>query len=103
VIQRKVAFHQLNWESPLPGIRHKFLIQDNLKLRLVEYTADMPLHWCEKGHFGYLLEGKMEVEYPNEKIIYQPGDGLFIPDGQAHRHQARVLTPKAVVFFVEKV
>jgi quercetin dioxygenase-like cupin family protein len=103
VIQRKVDFNKLEWESPLPGIKQKFLIQNDLKLRLVEYTPDMPLHWCEKGHYGLLLEGKMEVEYVDEKIIYKSGDGFFIPDAEAHRHQARVLSEKALVFFVERV
>jgi len=102
MIQHKVDFHQLKWESPLPGVRHKYLIQNDVKLRLVEYTPDMPAHWCENGHYGYLLEGKMEIEYADEKIIYQPGEGLFIPDGEPHRHRAWVLTKKAVVFFVEK-
>jgi len=101
MIQHKVDFNQLKWESPLPGVRHKFLAQNHVKLRLVEYTPDMPLHWCQKGHYGYLLEGKMEVEYTFEKIIYQAGDGIFIPDGEQYQHRARVLTSKVLVFFME--
>jgi hypothetical protein len=23
---------------------------------------------CEKGHYGMILEGEMEIEYPDEKI-----------------------------------
>jgi quercetin dioxygenase-like cupin family protein len=45
----------------------------------------------------------MEIEYETAKIIYNPGDGIFIPDGPEHKHRARVLSGKAVVFFLEKV
>lgn len=71
-----------------------------IKLNL---TYDVPPHWCEKGHYGYLIEGQMEIEYENEKIIYNPGDGIFIPDGPKHKHKGKVLSKKALVFFMEKV
>jgi quercetin dioxygenase-like cupin family protein len=45
----------------------------------------------------------MEIEYENEKIIYNPGDGIFIPDGSEHKHKGKVLSKKALVFFIEKV
>ncbi len=99
----KVDFGKLEWESPLEGVRHKYIDQGNLRLRLVEYSKEMPLHWCEKGHYGYLIEGQMEIEYENEKIIYNPGDGIFIPDGPEHKHKGKVLSEKALVFFMEKV
>jgi quercetin dioxygenase-like cupin family protein len=101
--QYKVDFGKLKWESPFEGVRHKYINQDDLRLRLVEYTKDMPPHWCEKGHYGYLIEGQMEIEYENEKIIYNPGDGIFIPDGPKHKHKGKVLSKKALVFFMEKV
>ena len=45
----------------------------------------------------------MEIEYENSKIIYKPGDGIFIPDGPDHKHQGRQLSEKVLVFFIEKV
>jgi ethanolamine utilization protein EutQ (cupin superfamily) len=101
--QYKVDFGKLKWKSPLEGVRHKYINQGDLRLRLVEYTTDVPPHWCEKGHYGYLIEGQMEIEYENEKIIYNPGDGIFIPDGPEHKHKGKVLSKKALVFFIEKV
>lgn len=102
-VQYKADFGKLEWGSPVAGVRHKYLDQNNLRLRLVEYTNEMPPHWCEKGHYGYLIDGWMEIEYEKEKIVYNPGDGIFIPDGPEHKHRARVLSGKAVAFFVEKV
>jgi quercetin dioxygenase-like cupin family protein len=99
----KADFNKLPWQSPIEGVRHKYLDQDGTRMRLVEYTRAMPLHWCEKGHYGYLIEGQMEIEFENEKILYNPGDGIFIPDGPEHRHRGKVLNEKVLVFFVEKV
>ena len=72
-----------------------------MRIRLVEYSKEMPPHWCEQGHYGYLIEGQMEIEYENAKIIYNPGDGIFIPDGSVHKHRGRVISEKVLVFFVE--
>ena len=97
----KINFDQIEWENPIAGVRHKCLDQDGQRIRLVEYSNQMPPHWCEKGHCGYLINGKMEIEYPGTKITYSPGDGIFIPDGPEHRHKGKVLSEKALVFFVE--
>lgn len=102
-IQYKVDFGKLKWEFPLEGVRHKYIDQGDFRLRLVEYSTEVLPHWCEKGHYGYLIEGQMEIEYENEKIIYNPGDGIFIHDGPGHKHKGKVLSEKALVFFVEKV
>ena len=99
----KIDFNSLKWETPMQGVRHKYLDQDNLRMRLVEYSYDMPPHWCERGHNGYVLEGEMEIEYDEDKIIYKNGDGIFIPPGKEFRHKARIISDKVLVFFVENV
>lgn len=101
-LQYKTDFGKLPWESTIEGVRHKCADRNDVRLRLVEYSKETPPHWCEKGHFGYMIEGQLEIEYENEKVTYNPGDGICIPDGPAHRHRGRVLSEKAVVFFVEK-
>ena len=55
------------------------------------------------GHYGLILDGEIEIEFQNEKIIYKPGDGVFIPDGKKHKHKGRVLTEAVKVIFVEDV
>ena len=102
-VQHKADFDKLEWESPVAGVRHKCIDQNNVRLRVVEYSKEMPPHWCEKGHYGYLIEGQMEVEYENSTVIYYPGDGIFIPDGPDHKHRGRVLSDKVLVFFIERV
>ena len=101
-VQYRVEFDKLEWESPFEGVRHKYIDQNNLRMRLVEYSKEMLPHWCEKGHYGYVIEGRIEIEYENTKIIYKPGDGIFIPDGPDHRHRGKSLTERVLIFFIEK-
>jgi len=103
MFQYKVIIDDLNWEKPLKGVKCKIFKQGEKQLRFVVYSKEMPLHWCEKGHFGYILDGEFEIEYEHEKVIYQTGDGVFIPDGKEHRHRAKVLSEYVKVIFVENV
>ncbi len=41
-VQYKAEFEKLEWESPIEGVRHKYIEQDNLRMRLVEYSKEMP-------------------------------------------------------------
>jgi quercetin dioxygenase-like cupin family protein len=103
MIEYKSEFSKIPWQSPMKGMRHKYFDQNGIRLRLVEYTNDMPEHWCEKGHFGYLIEGKMEIEFEHKKESYLPGDAIFIPNGPDHKHKGKLHTKKAIVFFVENL
>jgi quercetin dioxygenase-like cupin family protein len=103
MLQYKTEFDKIPWQSPMKGIKHKYFDQNGIRLRLVEYSKDMPAHWCEKGHLGYLIEGKMEMEFENSKEIYSAGDGIFLPNGSEHKHKGILLSDKALVFFVENL
>jgi hypothetical protein len=102
-VQYKVDFDKFEWESPIEGVRHKYINRNDSRMGPVEYAREMPLRWCENGHYGYLIEGQMEIEYENSKIVYGPADGIIIPDGPAHRYRGRVLSEKVLVSFLEKV
>jgi ethanolamine utilization protein EutQ (cupin superfamily) len=98
----RVLFAELPWESPMPGIRHKVLQDGTHKLRLVEYTPEVAPHWCDRGHHGYILEGRFEIEFDDETQVFEPGDGVFIPHGPKHRHRATALTARVLAIFVER-
>lgn len=98
-----INFDNIEWESPLKGVKCKAYTCGNKRIRLVEYTKEMPPHWCEKGHYGLVLEGELEIEYSDKKIVYKKGDGVFIPDGTEHKHKGRVITDSVKVIFVEDV
>jgi quercetin dioxygenase-like cupin family protein len=102
--QYKVDFESTPWESPMTGVRFKAYEQDGKKLRLVEFAKEfMEPDWCRKGHIGYVLEGQLEVNFDGKVIVFGPGDGVFIPAGEKHKHKGRVLTNKVKVFLVEDV
>lgn len=103
MLNYKIDFNQIEWESPIKGVKCKAYNYGNKRIRLIEYTKEMPPHWCEKGHYGLILEGEIEIEYTNEKIVYKKGDGVFIPDGEGHKHKGRVITESAKVIFIEDV
>ena len=103
MICHKVDFESIPWSSPAIGVREKVYKEGHRQLRLVEYSREMPLHWCEKGHYGYVLSGRMETRFEKEVQTLSAGDGIFLPSGPEHKHMAKILTNTATVFFVEDV
>ncbi len=101
MISYRIDFAAIPWESPIPGMRQKACRIGDRQLRLVEYAKDLPSHWCEKGHIGYVLEGQIEISFTRQVQTYGPGDGVFIPDGPEHRHMGRVLSDTVTLAFVE--
>jgi quercetin dioxygenase-like cupin family protein len=99
----RIDLTSMPWESPLRGLRCKAHRLSGRQLRLVEYTPDMPPHWCEKGHIGYILDGQFEIRFEQQTIVFRPGDGVFIPSGPAHKHMGRALSETVRVVFVEEV
>jgi len=99
----RIEFDTLDWESPMAGLRFKAAQSMGRQLRLVEYTEAMAPHWCEKGHIGSMLAGKFEIEFPDQTLLFEAGDGVFIPSGHGHRHRARVVAGPVRALFVEDV
>ena len=100
--QYRVDFAALEWESPIPGVRPKIVIDHGIKLRLVEYSPEMAPHWCSVGHVGQIIAGTFEIEFDDGIRVFEAGDGILIPSGDEHRHRARALSDVVRVIFVEK-
>ena len=99
----RIDFESMEWESPADGVKFKAYQQHNKKLRLVEFSKEfVESDWCTKGHIGYILDGQMEIDFSGNKEIFGPGDGVFIPAGQQHKHKGRVLTEKVTAILVEE-
>jgi uncharacterized cupin superfamily protein len=99
----KIDFERIEWESPIPGVRHKVRRDGSKVMRLVEYSRDMAPHWCDRGHFGHIVSGRFEIEFDSGIQIFEPGDFVFIPSGDTHRHRAKTLTDTVTAVFVEDV
>jgi quercetin dioxygenase-like cupin family protein len=101
--QYRIDFESMAWESPTDGVRFKAYEQGYRKLRLVEFSKEfVESDWCIKGHIGYILEGQMEIDFDGAKEVFGPGDGVFIPAGQEHKHKGRVLTDKVKAILAEE-
>jgi len=104
MISYKVNFESLSWESPMKGVRFKSYEHAGRRLRLVEFSKEfVEPDWCANGHIGYILEGKLEIDFDGKRIVYKPGDGLFIPKGQQHKHIGKVLTDFVSLVLIEDV
>ena len=100
--QYRIPFESLSWDVPVDGVRFKAYERDGRKLRLVEFTKEfIEPDWCTKSHIGYILEGRMELDFDGDVIIFGPGDGVFIPAGPEHKHKGRVLTDIVKVVSME--
>ncbi len=98
----KIDFESIPWHSPLEGMRARACESDGRQLRVVEYAKEMAPHWCDKGHIGYILEGRFEIRFGNGQVdTFEPGDGVFIPSGPDHKHMGKALTDVVRVVFVE--
>jgi ethanolamine utilization protein EutQ (cupin superfamily) len=97
-----VDFEALSWETPMPGVREKRCRRDGRVVRLVEYSAAMAPHWCEKGHIGQIIDGVLELEFSSHVVTAKTGDTLLIPPGPAHAHRAVVRTASVTALFVEE-
>ena len=102
-MQYKIDFEAVGWERPMKGVRSRSVDRGGRRLRLVEYSEEMEPHWCERGHWGCILEGSFEIEFEGQTELYAAGDGVFIPAGAEHRHRATVLSGPVRAIFVEDV
>ncbi len=99
----KVIFDELEWIEPGDGIRYKRYQHDGSQLRLIECNSSMKHEdWCLTGHIGFVVQGRLQIGFADHVEIYETGDALFIPEGEAHKHRPKALTSKVTFFTVEK-
>jgi quercetin dioxygenase-like cupin family protein len=102
--QYRVDFESMAWEMPVVGFKFKAYQQGDRKLRLVDFVKEfVEPAWCTKGHIGYILEGQMEIDFDGNIIVFGPGDGIFVPPGDKHKHKGRILTDSVKVILVEDI
>ena len=100
----RIDLAAIPWQSPLPGVRFRPYEQDGRRLRVVEYTSDfVEPDWCRKGHAGYVIEGRFEIDFNGRLVRFDAGDGIFIPAGEEHKHKARILSEVVRVILFEDV
>jgi len=104
MFNQKIDFSELEWETSPSNARSKTIIRGNKKIRLVE----LPKHldhpdWCETGHVGLVLEGKLEIKFETDSIIYIKGDGILISEGCKEKHIPKPISNKVILFLTEDI
>jgi hypothetical protein len=98
----KVDFEAMDWQDGRPGVRHKVYQEGSRLIRLVELnTTDGDPGWCESGHIGMVLAGRLEIDFDGRILAFAAGDGLFIPPGAASRHRGTNIEPGTRLLMVE--
>lgn len=91
-MKQNITFQITDWDKiPISehkgetGIAYWKTVQfDGLRIRTVEYSKNYKAdHWCEKGHIIYCIEGEMDTELADGRVIkltkgmtYQVSDEL---------------------------
>ncbi len=97
-----VRFESMEWESPADRFRQKVRELQGGRIRLVEYLRGMEHpEWCTKGHAGYVLEGRLILEFDGGPVELAPGDGLIIPAGTDYRHRPKPATDRVALVLFE--
>lgn len=100
-----IDFQGLEWENPAPGIRYKSFSSGNQRIRLAEFSEDFnEKDWCTNGHIGYIVEGRISIDFNGKLINFKSGDGLFIPEGESNKHKAKLAKrEKALIVLFERI
>jgi hypothetical protein len=97
---RRINFETLPVLELAEGVRCQTALLDGRQFRLIEFAPGFcEKEWCSKAHIGYVLAGRLEVEFDNEIEVFSLGDGLVIDAGEVHR--ARVIAGPVRIFLVE--
>ena len=93
-------FQTLDWSS-IPKEEHKgetgitywqTQMLNEIRVRMVEYSPGYKAdHWCSKGHIIFCMEGKMETELEDGRIMkLTKGMTYFVGDNSdAHRTSSK--------------
>lgn len=84
-----IAFRDIPWKHPAPGVPKKVSSDGINRIRLIRFDDPfLEEGWCTKGHIGYVLEGEMTLKFDEEIRNFQAGAALGIKPGKAFRHKA---------------
>lgn len=89
--QYRIGFDSIAWENVAPGARQKSIVCAGQRLRLVEFNDTfLEPDWCCQGHAGYLLAGRLLIDFSGTIQEFKQGDGLLINAGSENKHKASV-------------
>lgn len=92
-----IAFREIPWEHPAPGVAQKVSSDGTKRLRLLRFADSfVEEDWCPKGHVGYVMSGEMHISFNGNLRKFQTGDGLWIEPGDESKHKVIMTKGKRV-------
>jgi ribosomal-protein-alanine N-acetyltransferase len=102
--QCAISFAAMAWQEPVPYCRTKECVRGGRRIRLVEFQKGFEEYgWCEKGHVGFIVEGSLDIEFPEKTVQVKAGDGVWIPAGHETRHRAHVVGESVQLMLIEDI
>lgn len=93
---------QLNdsdWVQLTDLVRQKSLNVDDKTVRILELQPGFEeAHWCYKGHVGYVITGRIEIEFEDETQVFDAGEAIVLPSAVGHKARA---SSKVTLFLVD--
>jgi hypothetical protein len=101
--KRCLHSNELPWTALAEGITAQVVVQGGRQVRVVEFAVGFrEMTWCSRGHTGYVLSGRLELEFADGTEVVSAGDILLINAGEADKHCARVIEGPVRLFLVEE-
>jgi quercetin dioxygenase-like cupin family protein len=81
----KVSYARLDWKAGSHPLERKKAggLGGAVLLRFEPGFADP--NWCEGGHAGYVLEGRLCLELAETRLDVDAGEGFVVDAGTRHR------------------
>jgi hypothetical protein len=79
---RNVPFSEIGWTDDGPGIRARETDVEGKRWAIVEYSEGVSREeWCDEGHRGYVISGKIEYEFDDgrEPLRASEGEAFRLP------------------------
>jgi hypothetical protein len=97
-----IEFSNLPWEPVSKHARQKCVVIQERVVRLLELEEGFQeVDWCHKSHVGYVVDGRLRLDFVDHSEILQGGDGVVLAGGEEGKHKAAVVCGPVTLFLVE--
>jgi hypothetical protein len=95
-------FSNTPWQQVSEFARQKLIDDGEKRVRLLKLAPGFQEQdWCTRGHTGFVIDGALELEFPDGKITFAAGDPFMVSNGESHK--ARTGNGSALLFLVDDV
>jgi mannose-6-phosphate isomerase-like protein (cupin superfamily) len=85
-MEKPIRFNEIPWDTSNKGVTQKVFSENNITIRLVRFNDEfIEKNWCTINHVGYILKGKLRLEFTDRIETYKKGDALILKLGKEHK------------------